>query len=77
MGENVQGIRSTNGRYTIDGEVKNSIGNGEAKELKCTTHRYELRGRNASGAGGVTEQRGIKGRKKWDNSNSIINKIYF
>ena len=75
MGENVQGIRSTNGRYTIDGEVKNSIGNGEAKELKCTTHRYELRGRNASGAGAGGG--GERGGKKWDNSSSIINEIYF
>ena len=26
------------------GEVKNSIGNGEAKELICVTHGHELRG---------------------------------
>ena len=26
------------------GEVKNSIGNGEAKELICLTHGHELRG---------------------------------
>ena len=26
------------------GEVKNSIGNGEAKELICTTHGHELSG---------------------------------
>ena len=25
------------------GDVKNSIGNGEAKELKCTTYGHELR----------------------------------
>ena len=31
MGEKVQGKRSINGRYQIDGEVKNSIGNGEVK----------------------------------------------
>ena len=43
MGEKVQGIRSLNGRYKIDGEVKNSIGNGEAKELICTTQGHELR----------------------------------
>ena len=29
------------------GEVKNSIGNGEAKELICTTHGHELRGGKA------------------------------
>ena len=33
MGEKVQGIRSIYGRYKIDEEVKNSIGNGEFKEL--------------------------------------------
>ena len=27
-----------------EGEVKNSMGNGEAKELICTTHGHELRG---------------------------------
>ena len=43
MGEKEQGIRSIIGRYKIDGEVKNSIGNGEAKELICRTHGHELR----------------------------------
>ena len=33
MEEKVQGIRSIIGRHKIDGEVKNSIGNGEAKNL--------------------------------------------
>ena len=37
-------------------EVKNSIGNGEAKELICTTHGHELRW------GGMLEGRGVKGR---------------
>ena len=32
-GEKVQRIRSINGRYKIDGEVKNSMGNGGAKYL--------------------------------------------
>ena len=27
--------------------------------------------------GGGTVRRGIKGKKTWDNCNSIINKIYF
>ena len=50
MGEKIQGIRSINGRYKIDGEVKNSIRNGEAKELICTTLGRELRvGGNARG----------------------------
>ena len=52
------------------GEGKNSIGNGEAKELICTTHGHELRWEGSSG------QRGIKVRKIWDNCNSIIYKIY-
>ena len=30
-------------------EVKNSIGNGEAKELTCTTHGHELRWENDGG----------------------------
>ena len=51
------------------------MGNGEAKELTCTTHRHELRWGNAGGRGS-TGQREIKGRKKWDNCNGIINKIY-
>ena len=62
MGEKVQGIRSIIGRYKIDGEVKNSIGNGEAKELVCMTHGHEL-------SGGILERRsysaeGDKGKKK-------------
>ena len=45
MWEKIQGIRSISGRYKIDrGEVKNSIGNGEAKELICMTYGLELRG---------------------------------
>ena len=55
--------------------MKNSMGNGEAKEVICMTHGHELRCGNAGGKVGA-RQRGIKGRKKWDNCNSIINKIY-
>ena len=51
------------------------MGNGEAKELIGMTHGHELRWGNDGGRWG-TGQRGIKGRKKWDNCNSIINKIY-
>ena len=51
------------------GEVKNSMGNGEAKELICTTHRHELRWRNAGGRRDAG-QRGIKERKK--NGTTII-----
>ena len=51
------------------------MGNGEAKELICMTHGHELKGRNVHWRG-CAGQRGIKGRKKWDNCNSIINKMY-
>ena len=44
------------------GEVKNSIGNGEANELICMTHGHRLRGVNARGSG-AAGWRVIKGRK--------------
>ena len=44
MGEKAQGIRSLNSRRkNSQGEVKNTIGNGETKELTYTTHGYKLR----------------------------------
>ena len=45
------------------GEVKNSMGNREAKELICMNHGHKLRWGNDGGRGG-TERRGIKGEKK-------------
>ena len=39
------------------------------------THGHELRLGSASGRGDAG-WRGVKGWKKWDNYNSIINKIY-
>ena len=56
------------------GKVKNSVGNGETKELIYMTHRYELRGGDMNWRG-VAGQRGIK-EGKWDNCNSIVNKLY-
>ena len=53
------------------------MGNGEAKELICTTHGHELRERECWWKGEGAGRRGIKGRKKWNNCNSVINKIYF
>ena len=50
------------------------MGNGEAKELICVTHGHELRGRMLEGMG-VLGRGGQKG-EKWENFNSIINKIY-
>ena len=52
------------------------MGNEEAKELIGMTHGHELRWGNAGGRWG-TGKRGIQGREKWDNCNSITNKIYF
>ena len=57
------------------GEGKNSIGNVEAEELICMTHGHELKVGNVGGRGCAGQKR-IKGGK-WDNCNSIINKIYF
>ena len=53
------------------------MGNGEAKELICMTHGHELRGRGMLEGRWLQGRGGIKGRKKGDNCNSIINKIYF
>ena len=47
------------------GEVKNNIGNVEAKELICMTHGRELKWGNAGGRG-CAGWRGIKGGR-WDN----------
>ena len=53
MGKKVQGIKNIKGRYKIDrGEVKNSMGNGQAKELIGMTHGHELRWGNDDGRGG-------------------------
>ena len=52
------------------------MGNAEAKELKYMSHGHELRWGNDCGRG-ATGQRRIKGRKKLDNCNSIINKYIF
>ena len=40
------------------GEVKNSMGNGEAKELICTTHGHEVSG----GGGGMLVEGVVQGR---------------
>ena len=44
-------------------------------QLICMTHGRELKEGNVGGRGGAG-WRGVKGGK-WDNCNSIINKIYF
>ena len=56
-----KGSENKNNKWHIQnrqGDVKNSIGNGEAKELVCTTHGHERR--RVEGTG----HRGLKGGKK-------------
>ena len=48
------------GRKYRPGEVKNSVGNVEAKELICMTHGHELKEGN-SGGRGCAGWRGKKG----------------
>ena len=67
MCEKVQGIRSVSGRYRKryrQGEVKNSMGNGEAKELICMTHEHELRGVEGMLVVGEYRAQGNKGGKQ-------------
>ena len=47
---------------TKQGEVKNSTGNGEAKEFICTIHGHELRGRGECWQERGARRRSIKGR---------------
>ena len=77
-GEKVQGIRSINGRYKIDrGRLRIVWEMEKPKNLYVrTTHGHELRGGDECWWEGCSGWREIKGRKKWDNCNSIINKIY-
>ena len=51
------------------GDVKNSIGNGEAKELMCTTHGHEVRGGGSTGGMGV---RGGGGKRGGKNGTTVI-----
>ena len=58
------------------GEVKNSLGNGEVKELICMTHGHELRWEGGMQVRGGYRVEHIKGGGECDKCNSIINKIY-
>ena len=57
MGEKVQEIRNISGGYKI-GEVKNSMGSEEAKELICMTYGHEIRRDECYW------ERGVQGRGK-------------
>ena len=68
VGEKVQGIRSTICRYkNRQGKVKNSIGNGGAKELIRMTRGHELRWGNDGGSGYRAE-----GNKEKKNGTTVI-----
>ena len=51
------------GRNKVDGDVKNSIGNGQTKELMCMTHGHKLKG-------GLLEGRRIPGGRQQRGKNS-------
>ena len=81
MGGKVQGIRSINGGYKIDrGRLRivwemEKPKNLHVGPMDMGLSSQELRWWNAGGWG-VTKWKGIKGRKKKAQLNSIINKIY-
>ena len=71
--ENDAGIKKHN--YQVQnrqGDVKNSIGNGEAKEFISMTHGDELSEVGSSGGKRGTGWMEAKG-ENWDNCNNIIN----
>ena len=60
-GGKVLGLRSKIGwNKTVRGRVKNSIGNGDAKEVTCMTHEHELRGWIPGGKGDTGRRRVLK-----------------
>ena len=57
------GIKSTNWQVqNRQGDVKNNVGNGVAKELICMTHGHELRGGIAGGNVGHQVEEGKRGK---------------
>ena len=62
-GEGTENKKHTWKVQNRQGEVKNSIGNKEAKELICTTHGHELRGWGLLEGGGCAGRRGYKREK--------------
>ena len=65
-----KGTESKQHKWQVEnrqGEGKNSIGNVEAKELKCMTHGHELKGGKAGGRW-YAGWRGIKG----ENGTTVI-----
>ena len=68
MGGKAQEVRSITGRYkNRQGDVKNSIGNVETKELICTSHGHGLRGGGGAGREGQGRQ-----KMRWENGTTVI-----
>ena len=66
MGGKVHGLRRINLVQNRQGEVKNSIGNREEKELICMTHGHELREGMLVGGGY---------RAEWDKGVKIMGQV--
>ena len=75
MGEKVEITKYKLVDTNMHRDVKNSIGNGVAKEFICMTRGHEQWCGDCWREQGVLGGRGQR-RKNWDNCNSIINKIY-
>ena len=74
MGEEVRGLRHTNRQLqNSHGDIKNSVGNGAAKELTHMTHEHEQICRDCLRDEGCCVE-GVKGENQ-ANCNSIINEI--
>ena len=77
MGGKVQGIRSINGRYKIDrGRLRIVWEMEKPKNLYVQLMDMNSGGGLLVGVG-VQGGGGLKGRKKWDNCKSKINKKFF
>ena len=75
MGEKVHGIRSMNSRYKIDrGRLRRVWEMEKPKNLYARPMDMNYGGGMMVGGGYLAERN--KGEKKWDNCNSMINKIY-
>ena len=77
MGGKVQGIRSINGRYKIDRGLLRVVWEMEKPKNLYVQPMDMNQGQGMLEGVGGAGWKGIKGRKKWDNCYSIINKIYF
>ena len=75
MEEKIQGIRSIHGRYKIDRGRLRIVWEMEKPKTLHVQHMDMNSGGKAAGIR-CAGWWGLKGRK-WDNCNSIINKIYF